>query len=365
MNLRRSLLLLLLAGLGLAGTAARAAPEEGPDFHSCLLEAAGGQRSANAQCTELAVPLDPSRAGGPRIKLHLARLPSRAGKPEPDPLFFVAGGPGESASDGYLAEQGAFDAVLARRDIYLLDQRGTGGSHPLDCTMPAGQPVPAHLADWTRQCLAGFDVDPRFFTTTVAVEDLDRVRRRLGLQRINLYGVSYGTRVVLAYLRAHPEHVRAVVLDGVVPADRVLGPEIALNAQKAFDAMLDRCRGDSACAAAFPDLDAVFAKLLARLRSQPERVQLRDPTTGKPVTTTFTAAQLASAVRLLSYSTETVSLLPLLIWRAGQENDPAPLVAQARWVDAQVRGSLSLGMHNAVVCSEDAPRYPPGGSGAL
>ena len=111
------------------------------------------------------------------------------------------------------------------RDIVLVDQRGTGGSNALNCPFPdedeAADLTPAQLRAHARDCLASLHADPRFYTTSVAVQDLDAVRAALGYARINLYGVSYGTRVAQHYLRRFPGQVRALILDGVVPPDAV------------------------------------------------------------------------------------------------------------------------------------------------
>ena len=117
------------------------------------------------------------------------------------------------------------------------------------------------------------------------------------------------------------------------------------------------CAGDDACGRAFPDPGENLAGLLARLEDTPAEVQLPDPTSGSMRTVTVGVDQVAVAVRLLSYSPETSALLPLLIATAVDENDLRPLTAQALFVEQSLMDSMAYGMHNAVVCTEDAPFY--------
>ena len=117
-----------------------------------------------------------------------------------------------------------FRPILRQRDVILVDQRGTGRSHPLECRSPSNSLQELTESDTQslgrlRTCLSGYDADVRFYTTPIAMDDLDDVRAYLGYQQINLYGGSYGTRAALVYVRQHGEHVRSMVLDGVAPTD--------------------------------------------------------------------------------------------------------------------------------------------------
>src|SRR6185369_12572641 len=188
--------------------------------------------AAFARCGTLAVPEDPSAPGGRTVDIFVARVPSLSSAPRPDPLVLIAGGPGEITVDMYLQLKGAFEPARRERDVILVDQRGTGRSTKgFDCGVPddlsletAGD---ARLAKYIDQCLHEPEHDPRFYTTSIAVQDLDRVRAALGVEQWNVYGVSYGTRVAQQYLRRFPERARSVVLDGVVPPELALGPDIA------------------------------------------------------------------------------------------------------------------------------------------
>lgn len=338
---------------------ARAAPAAAPDLQlaACHIDGPYGLNRIEARCGELRVPENPAEPEGRQIGLHVAVLKARTAEPAPDPVFFIAGGPGQAATEGYVSLQNAFAAVRERRDIVLVDQRGTGESHALNC--PAVEdpldtaPDPAELRSEVARCLDQLTGNPRFYTTSVAVDDLDAVRAALGYENINLYGISYGSRVALHYLREYPARVRSLVLDGVAPPDIPLGADIATAAQAALDALFRRCAGNPDCAAAFPGLENDFATLLESA-ARPQSVHLRDPLSGAQRTFEWQTDHLRGAVRLLSYSTESAALLPLLLHQAAA-GDLQPLAAQTVMVAADLAGSLSTGMHNSVVCTEDEP----------
>lgn len=350
----------------MAYSMAGAAPAgERLQLSDCRLESAMGG-SASARCGWLQVAENPDEPAGKTLRLHVAVIPALRLKAEADPLVILAGGPGQSASDFYSAVSAAFRGVRRDRDILLLDQRGTGRSNRLDCEFTAGADIetagfdtedPQQLQARARTCLTALPADPRFYTTSVAVRDLEAVRAALGYEKLNFYAVSYGTRVAQHYVRRYPSQVRAVILDGAVPVDLALGPDVAPRAQQALDALFDRCTADQACGSAFPDLRRQFADLRMALQSQPIRMQLPDPLDAHPTDVTFGVAQLSAAVRLLSYSDETASVLPLLIHEAQSSRQPQALVAQYLMIKRNTEAQIAYAMHFAVVCSEDAPRW--------
>jgi pimeloyl-ACP methyl ester carboxylesterase len=296
------------------------------------------------------------------LELFVARIPALTATPAPDPLVLINGGPGGSGVDLYLQTRGAFEAIRRERDILLLDQRGTGRSLlGLDCALGEEFALETASPDEIRAavaaCIAAFPNDPRFFTTSVAVRDLDRLRAALGIESWNIYGVSYGTRVGQQYLRRHGERVRTLVLDGVVPAELPLGPEIARDAQRALEAIFARCTASPPCAARFPDLPAQFAELRERFRGQSIDVVVNDPLTGAPKSIGLGESELLGVVRLMSYSDATAALLPLVIEQAWQGNF-VPLAGQAELQIRALTESLGFAMHNSVICTEDAPWFP-------
>jgi pimeloyl-ACP methyl ester carboxylesterase len=349
-----------VAAAWLAASCAYAAPPGAPlSLTDCRLEHPQQAGSIAARCGALEVAEDPAKPTERRIRLKVAVVPALNLRGAADPLFVLAGGPGQAASEFYVAAAGAFARIQRERDIVLVDQRGTGGSNALDCEFPEDE----ELADMTPQqirahaesCLASLKADTRLYTTSIAVRDLDAVRVALGYERINLYGVSYGTRVAQHYLRRFPERTRAVILDGVVPPNVALVADGALQAQRALDLIFARCRAEATCQQAFRDPAASFAELRAALERTPATVTMADPITGVVHSETIRAVHLQAATRFLSYSPDHAALLPLLLHEGAVRHNLAPLAAQAEILTSHYADAVSYGMHNAVVCTEDAP----------
>jgi pimeloyl-ACP methyl ester carboxylesterase len=317
---------------------------------------ASGPSRVSALCGTLEVP---EREGGLNtFDLFVAVVPAVSDEPEPDPLFFLAGGPGEAATQAFPKIAPAFDRINQTRDIVLVDQRGTGRSNPLACGMDGDlDPGPAEFEAELRRCLARIDADPRQFTTQRAIEDLERVRVSLGVERLDLYGASYGTRVAAEYLFEHPDRVRAAILDGVVPRDRVLGPGLAAEGSKAVDRILARCAADPPCAAAFPELETDLRRLDEQLET-PVVVHTTHPRTGRPADVTLQKERARRVLALMSYASETAALLPLTV-HLGANKELSPLATEVQLLGGEIERSISDGMALSVLCAEDAPFFPP------
>jgi pimeloyl-ACP methyl ester carboxylesterase len=328
----------------------------------CRIADLDGLVSTEARCGGFAVPEDPADPRGRKIRLAVAVVPAIATTAKRDPLVLIAGGPGQGSIQGYAPLLGAFAGIRRDRDLVLVDQRGTGGSNRLDCDMPedaleGGETSPAELAMLARECLPQLPGRAPFYTTSIAVQDLEAVRAALGYERLNLFGGSYGTRVAQHYARRFPEHTRAVVLDGVVPPALALVPNIAIESQRALEGVFARCAADRECDRRFPALASQFRKLDARLRRESVPVSLADPVTGESRMTRVTRAHLIAMARMLIYSPATASILPLVLHEAATNGDFAPLAAQAEMAGKDLERTISMGMHNSVVCAEDAPHF--------
>lgn len=348
--------LLTAAVLAVAACSSSPTPQLAIDRLSPCLKTDGPD---DAYCGTLTVPEDRSKPDGRRLSLKVIVLPALSRTPAADPLFFLAGGPGQGAATMAEMIGQMFGRVQKERDIVLVDQRGTGGSGGLECASAddslSGINEPSAVAlDRLRNCLASYGADTRMYTTPIAMDDLDAVRTWLGYDRINLYGGSYGTRAALAYLRQHGEHVRSVVLDGVAPPDLRLPLFVARDAQRALDRMFAACDTDEACGRRFPQLSSRVAALFTRLESAPVRVTLTHPRTGVSEPVTMTAPVLASIVASALYAPLTTSMLPELLARA-ERDDYQGLVALATLGDS-VAENMSVGMHFSVICAEDVPR---------
>jgi pimeloyl-ACP methyl ester carboxylesterase len=330
------------------------------ELEDCRISAGPEFPGIKARCGRMLRPENPNDPGSSEIEIAVAVVPALDLKPAPDPFVPLAGGPGGSAIEFYAAYSLAFEPVRRHRDILLVDQRGTGASSRMDCDVDddiiEGKFDTEQVIEITRDCLDALPHDPRFFTTSVAVTDLEAARAALGYGPLNLYGVSYGTRVAQHFAKRFPDSTRSIVLDGVVPPQIVLGPEIATEAQDALDEIFARCAADEACNARFPNLPQAFLQIRAELEARPVTVEIPNPLTGERETSEFGTAELAGAIRLLAYNANSVAIVPLLIDAAAAGNFE-PLAAQFQMIAERMSDALALGMHNSVMCSEDAPFY--------
>lgn len=330
------------------------ARSDGPQLTPCRLDGLGME----ARCGRHGVFEDRASGQGRRLELKLAVIPALANRPEPDPLFVLVGGPGQAATEAGAQIAQVLHDVQRRRDIVLIDQRGTGSSNPLDCAEDSEgiehRFAPRLDLQKTRECRAKLDANPALYTTDLAMADLDEVRAALGYERINLWGGSYGTRAALVYLRQHPERVRSLVLDGLAPFAIELPLFVARDGQRALDLLLEDCAKDPDCARAFPDPRGQLEALLARLARAPEQVELDHPRTGRPTSIRIEREGLTFALLNLLYVPSLASLLPLMVERALQQRDYRGIVAAIEAFSSAV--DISTGMFLSIVCAEDLPR---------
>ena len=346
----------LLIALLLASATAVAEPAL--ELSDCRISAGPGSASIAARCGTFVRPLDPSNADSESIELSVAVVPALTLEPALDAFVPIAGGPGMSSIDFYIGWANAFERVRQHRDILLLDQRGTGESAPMACNVDDEIVEGAYSEEDTlravEDCLATLPYDPRFFTTSVAVTDLEALRVALGYDALNLYGSSYGTRVAQHFARRYPDRTRTMIIDGVVPPQLPLGPDIAIESQRALERVLDRCSEDAACASQFPDIHQDLQTLRDTLRDHVIPVRVPNPVTGQTETLDFSSHHMAAAIRLFLYNHRTLALLPLLIHEAANGN-LVPMAAQFQMIVVTLNDSLNIGMHNAVMCTEDVP----------
>lgn len=351
----------LLAGAPAAQAQATALAAEAP--RPCWLR---GLPQA-ARCAALRRPLDPAQPQGVQIDVHYALLPAQARHKADDAVFFFVGGPGQSAIDLAAVLASRFGRLNQRRDLVFVDQRGTGRSAPLKCADDGERAVLQPLArradaaqrlQRLRACREALQALPygdlRFYTTELAVADIDAVRQALGIARINAIGASYGTRAVLSYLRQFPQSVRRAVLDGVVPPDMRLPEAAARDNQAALDALLQACAAAPGCAGRHPKLGEQLVALLAGL---PRRVSLPHPVSAGLETVDMQRDTALALLRTPLYAPAMAAALPAAIAEAAAGRWAA-LAALADALGSGA-GGLASGMHFSVVCSEDLGAAPP------
>jgi pimeloyl-ACP methyl ester carboxylesterase len=322
-----------------------------------------------ARCGTFEVFENRATRQGRKIALRIAVLPATgpaSSAAARSPLFILVGGPGQSAVAAAKAFSDIFAGVLADHDVVLVDQRGTGGSHPLDCPLPGSDDDPqGYMGDMLpvpalRDCLRRLDADPALYTTAIAMDDLDDVRAALGYGRIDLYGSSYGSRAALVYMRSHPEHVGSVILRGVVPTNMKLPLYFARDSQRALDLLFDECAADAACGKAFPDLRGKLAAVQARLAKEPAAVAVTQADTGDRIyRIRLTLDDFNEALRYRLYNEE-ANVIPLYLTRAaaGDYTEMAKLALRQRRIAAKGQ-LLAVGMYLSVTCAEDVPFIDP------
>ncbi|HEV2549516.1 MAG TPA: alpha/beta fold hydrolase [Stellaceae bacterium] len=312
---------------------------------------------APVRCGVLDVLENPNRPDGRRLPIHVAVIPATSGKALPDPIAVLLGGPGESAIGSAAYFVGWLGPLLKDHDLLLMDQRGTGQSAALNCTLfrPAAPAEslrdffpPAAVASCKRRLEVVADLTR--YTYPYFAKDLEQVRRALGYGPLNLFAGSYGTRAAQEYLREYPRNVRTAYLGSVVPIDLEGVLDFAKTAQTALQHMMENCEADSACHTAFPNLRTEFDQVLKRLASGKVRVTV--PGYADPVS--LGRGRVAEWFRSKLYRPRAAATLPWTIHRA-YTGDWTPIVdgilADARGLG----GELSLGLFFSITCSEDMP----------
>ena len=353
---------MILRFLALAAAALLAACTSGSDSPRSAIALADCRLpgvDAGARCGTREVWEDRAAKSGRRITLKVAVVPAKARGREPDPIFVIAGGPGQGAISLAAQVMPLFTRLNDARDIVFLDQRGTGDSAPLDCADDT-QPLQMLFEDalperLVTKCLAGLDADPRQYVTPIAMEDLDEVRGALGYDKINLWGGSYGTRAVLEYLRRHEDHVRSIVLDGVAPATMKLPLSFVADGDAALQQLIKACEEEAACKRTYPDLRVMIVSLRGQLQRRPARATIQDPRTGDRATIQVNENVFLSGLFRPLYVAELASLLPFGV-SAAVSGDFNPLLAQNLELADDIAENLSIGMHLSVICAEDIPR---------
>jgi len=308
------------------------------------------------QCGSLQRPLDPARPDGVKVDIHYLVVPAMARNKQPDAVLMLAGGPGQSAIGVASRVLPRLSRLNNRRDLVFIDQRGTGRSAPLECPDETKLPITEQLDTAAQMrrldaCRATLEKLPygdlRFFTTTIAMQDMEAVREALAVPQWNLVGGSYGTRAALEYLRQFPTKVRRTVIDGVAPPDMVLPASFSPDTQAALDKLIE------AHAKTHPELSADWQKLLASL---PRQVTVAQPLTGEPERFTVDRELLLRAVRPPLYQPALAAALPAAIHAAATEGRFEGLFGLTTAFAGGKGMKLAAGMHFSVICAEDVPR---------
>lgn len=324
------------------------------------------------QCGNLEVFENRATRTGRKINLKVFVLPASGSQRMPDPIFYIAGGPGSSAIEDAAGFAPAFKNLREHRDLVFVDQRGTGASHPLNCEFYNQADLQSLLGYFfplndVKKCREQLqrDADLTLYTTPIAMDDLDEVRAALGYERINIFGGSYGTRASLVYLRQHPDNLRAMILQGVAPTNQFMPYDFPQGTERALQGVIAECIGDDTCNKAFPNLRAEVKVVLDRLLQGPVEVQVSKPE-GSTTNSSQPAAKVklsrdlaAEAIRYMLYSAGAAARVPWIVHQAATGNF-VPLAQAAITYRRKLVATGSNGMYLSVTCAEDVPWIKPG-----
>ncbi len=290
--------------------------------------------------------------------MNVVVLPALDPDKKEEPLFDLAGGPGAASTEGASFYAGEGKEYRRHRDVVLVDQRGTGESNGLKPAPRRKRPqdfltemYPVDYVKRLRQTLES-RADLTQYTTSIAMDDLDDVRRWLGYERIHLFGLSYGTRAALVYLRQHPDRVRTVTLMGVAPTYLEMPLYHAQAAARAMELLLKECETDAQCHEAFPQIRQDWQSVLALLGRDPDRVQYSPPDKSAPVTVEIQRDVFAEKVRTMMYAEDKARRIPFMVHRAAT-GDFAPFLQEA--IKPGIPDFIADGMYLSVTCAEDVP----------
>lgn len=326
------------------------------DFQPCTLGNRHENARVGAECATLQV--NEGRVSGKKkqIAIRIARI-TGPGKNRQAPLLYLAGGPGQAASDAFASIAPIFTRLLKKRDIILVDQRGTGASSPLECDFPdrmsegSTEEGQKRTLQKLAACKEKLDIDARDYSTDAYVADLEEVRRELLVDRFHLYGISYGTRVAQRYITLAREHVASAILDGVVPAGVSIGERVMESAEDALNGTLRRCSADEACHSRFGDSVQTLRQVQ---QAQPRTVTVPHPSTGVPTPVTLEKALILETLRLASYTSETSVLIPLWLHQLQQRSGDS-LASFTLLASRSLQRTLNQALNMSVMCTEDIP----------
>jgi pimeloyl-ACP methyl ester carboxylesterase len=310
-----------------------------------------------ASCHQIAVA-GPTKQGKTQ-QLRVVVLPALGVPQLADPLFIFAGGPGQAASEyGALVTRG-FARVRARRDVVLIDQRGTGVLSGLPCALGDGngsemEQMVSQLLD----CRSKWHTDISLLTTAQAARDTETVRATLGYQKINLWGGSYGTRLAQEYMRRYPMRVRTAVLDGVAPPMHAITVPAERYAWEAFQRIDEACQAQRECAQQFGNSKQRLQRLLTQSSDQNSTLNWRSPIHAGAEARQVNASDWLAVIRGAMYSRSGAQALPYAL-KALEEGHVGPLLAlgaSASWAS----DSMTLGQTMSVICADDHARVDAG-----
>jgi len=323
-----------------------------------------------SRCGYLVVPENRSKPNGRTIRLAVAIVPAASAARQPDPVVFMTGGPGAVA---ILDAPDLIAAGINRdRDLIILGQRGSLFSEPdLNCheldrfyarqvglvyDAPSTGREQAEAARACRDRLVAEGIDLSAYNTTENAADFADLRRVLRVVQWNVYGYSYGSDLALSFVRDHPEGIRTVTIDSVVPPDIVSLPWTWSSAREGITTIFGACAADTSCRRRYPDLLGTFTRLVGEFEAQPLVARVRPQQGGDPVQVVLDGGTL---VNVLVANAVKAPDVPAAIYELAAGNPQRFLAAQAAGsVVPEVPGQAH-GMTQSFVCREWEPYGSP------
>ena len=308
-----------------------------------------------ATCGTIDLPLNYNKPDGEKVSIHVAIAEARNTEKEADPLFILAGGPGQAAGEYGALVRAAFSGVREKRDIVLIDQRGTGKSYGMNCETDDSVTTMSESIEEIAECRKGFKLDTSEFTMENVLRDMDEIRQELGYDKINLWGASWGTRTADAYVKQYPEHVRSMVLDGILPADISLFETAPKSAQRALEKIIEECEAQESCKTAFPQFREQVFSLMERAANGDLHYSGIDPTSGKKLDNKIELTMAVEALRSVMYGADGTTILPYVVDQASNGNLQPMFAPMFSGADA----GMYIGATLSMLCGDEISRVTP------
>jgi pimeloyl-ACP methyl ester carboxylesterase len=317
-------------------------------------------------CGQLTVAEDREKDDGPTITLRVAMMKSRAQEPLSNPLIIMAGPYNITrfmGGVGYI-----FDQALDKRDLIVVDQRGASTSQP-DLSCPEfekafwdnielawnSKPVidaNAEAASACKKRIAGLTSNLGSYTTSAAVQDMEDLRQILKYDKVNVYGMGYGARLAIQWAQKYPDHIRTIMSDSATPPGVDVSVEQVKQVNRVLQNLFQACAGNKQCAAAYPDLERVFTRVVEDLNAHPEKVVVNYLQEGKHYNFNVNGDQLIDLViSVLSISNpDRLAQLPQMIYQAQEKKYTILATMLADYIDYMLPSGSA--MYQNVVCGE-------------
>lgn len=325
----------------------------------------GYTQGTTVDCGFVTVPQRHGTPDGPTIRLAVARFRSLSSTPDPIPMIYLSGGPGSTNQGLVAAFNHAFTGVISARDVVVFDQRGVGKSQPaLDCPELRDQTLQNYtqsmsVADSSdlvvaaglhcRDRLVQQGIDLAAYIGVENAADVNDIRLALGYDKVDLLGISYGTRLALTVMRDFPQIVSSVVLDSVVPLQQDLYGQQPLTFDRALNLLFQNCAAEKLCAANYPTLKEDFSAVVRQMNAQPVTVAVTDPT-GVSHDVVVTGDRFVVSIFDWLYSPEAMQYVPAVI--AQLKGGTHTLLAQLMRGTLAKSFAYSRGMEYSVICND-------------